>query len=150
MRILIIDDNQEITENISLYLRSKGFDTDIAPNGSQAFDMIQRKEFDFLIVDRMMPEIDGLALIRMLQSRHIHIPFLFLTALGKQIDRIEWLSLGADDYLVKPFDLQELFFGYKILLVENEPNQFFQKIHLSFLEYELIKPHVSSLEMKWL
>lgn len=109
MRILIIDDNQEITENISLYLRSKGFDTDIAPNGSQAFDMIQRKEFDFLIVDRMMPEIDGLALIRMLQSRHIHIPFLFLTALGKQIDRIEWLSLGADDYLVKPFDLQELF-----------------------------------------
>ena len=53
MRILIIDDNQEITENISLYLRSKGFDTDIAPNGSQAFDMIQRKEFDFLIVDRI-------------------------------------------------------------------------------------------------
>lgn len=109
MHVLIIDDNPEITENISLYLRSQWFDTDIASNGSEAFDMIQRQTFDFLIVDRMMPEIDGLALIRMLQSRHIRIPFLFLTALGKQVDRIEWLSLGADDYLVKPCDLQELF-----------------------------------------
>jgi two-component system, OmpR family, response regulator len=61
-----------------------------------------------------MPRIDGLALVRMLQSRSIHIPFLFLTALGKQTDRIEGLSLGADDYLVKPFDLQEL-----VLRVEN-------------------------------
>ena len=70
--------------------------------------MITRSKYDFLIVDRMMPEIDGLSLIRMLRARSIAIPFLFLTALGKQTDKIEGLSLGADDYLVKPFDLEEL------------------------------------------
>ena len=114
MHILIIDDNPEITENISLYLNSKWYTTSIASDGEMAFDMIWRKWYDFLIIDRMMPRIDGLALVRMLQSRSIHIPFLFLTALGKQTDRIEGLSLGADDYLVKPFDLQEL-----ILRIEN-------------------------------
>ena len=114
MHILIIDDNPEITENISLYLKSKWYETSIASDGEMAFDMIWRKWYDFLIIDRMMPRIDGLALVRMLQSRSIHIPFLFLTALGKQTDRIEGLSLGADDYLVKPFDLQEL-----VLRIEN-------------------------------
>ncbi len=89
MHILIVDDNPEITENISLYLKSKGYETSIASDGEQAFDIIGRKWYDFLIIDRMMPRIDGLALVRMLQSRSIHIPFLFLTALGKQADRIE-------------------------------------------------------------
>ena len=82
--------------------------SDIAKNGAIAFEMIMHKSYDFLIVDRMMPEIDGLSLIRMLKSRSITIPFLFLTALSKQVDKIEGLSLGADDYLVKPFDLEEL------------------------------------------
>lgn len=108
MKILIIDDNITITENISLYLRNKWYDARVANNGEKAFDMITRETYDFLIVDRMMPEIDGLSLIRMLQARLIQIPFLFLTALSKQTDKIEWLSLWADDYLVKPFDLEEL------------------------------------------
>ncbi len=109
MHILIIDDNPEITENISLYLRTRGYVTSISPNGEDAFDRIIRDaSYDFLIIDRMMPRIDWPSLVRMLQARSIHIPFIFLTALGKQIDRIEWLSLGADDYLVKPFDLEEL------------------------------------------
>lgn len=89
MHILIIDDNPEITENISIYLRMKGYDTSIASNGEIAFDMIQSEQFDFLILDRMMPQMDGLSLIRILKARNIYIPFLFLTALGKQIDRIE-------------------------------------------------------------
>jgi len=108
MKILIIEDNSTIAENISLYLIAKWYHANIASDGERAFDMIQGGKYDFLIVDRMIPKIDGLSLMRMLQSRQIEIPFLFLTALGKQIDRIEWLSLGADDYLVKPFDLEEL------------------------------------------
>ncbi len=114
MHILIIDDNITITENISEYLHNKGYEASIAHNGEKAFDMIIRGNYDFLIVDRMMPAIDGLSLIRMLKARSITIPFLFLTALSKQTDKIEWLSLGADDYLVKPFDLEEL-----ILRIEN-------------------------------
>jgi two-component system OmpR family response regulator len=108
MKILIIEDNASIAENISLYLIAKWYHTDIAPDGEQAFEMIRNGKYDFLIVDRMIPRIDGLSLVRVLQSHQIEIPFLFLTALGKQIDRIEWLALGADDYLVKPFDLEEL------------------------------------------
>jgi DNA-binding response OmpR family regulator len=114
MHILIIDDNPEITENISLYLNGKWYITSIASDGEKAFDMIMRTKYDFLIIDRMMPHINGLALVRLLKAKSIVIPFLFLTALGKQADKIEWLSLGADDYLVKPFDLQEL-----VLRIEN-------------------------------
>ena len=119
MKILTIDDNTVIWENISLYLKSKWYDAKIAKNGEIAFDMIRSEHFDFLIVDRMMPEIDGVTLIRMLKARSIEIPFLFLTALGKQIDKIEWLSLGADDYLVKPFDLEELFLRIENIMKRN-------------------------------
>ncbi len=108
MNILIIEDNPTISENISLYFEAKWHFPRVAKNGAIAFDMIQRENYDFLIVDRMIPEIDGLSLIRMLHARSLKIPFLFLTALGKQVDKIEGLSLGADDYLVKPFDLEEL------------------------------------------
>lgn len=89
MHILIIDDNRTITENISLYLQAKSYVASIAHDGEMAFDMITRHKYDFLIVDRMMPNIDGLSLIRMLGARGIRIPFLFLTALSKQIDKIE-------------------------------------------------------------
>ena len=89
MHILIIDDSRDIAENISLFLQDKGYSTSNASDGAEAFEMIKRKKYDFLIVDRMMPEIDGLSLIRMLHSRNISIPFLFLTALGKQLDKLE-------------------------------------------------------------
>jgi DNA-binding response OmpR family regulator len=108
MKILIAEDNKIIAENIVLYLTTKWYKVDHALDGEKAFEMISRESYDFLIIDRLMPRIDGLSLVRMLQARDNHIPFLFLTALSKQIDKIEWLSLGADDYLVKPFDLEEL------------------------------------------
>jgi DNA-binding response OmpR family regulator len=107
-KILIIEDNSSISENISLYLTAKWYLTEIASDGERAFDMIRSSTYDLLIIDRMIPRIDGLSLVRMMQARWLVIPFLFLTALGKQVDRIEGLALGADDYLVKPFDLEEL------------------------------------------
>jgi DNA-binding response OmpR family regulator len=106
--ILIIEDNTSIAENIALYLTAKGYHTEAAHDGERAFDMIRSGSYDCLIVDRMIPRIDGLTLMRMLMDRGITVPFLFLTARDKQIDRIEGLALGADDYLVKPFDLEEL------------------------------------------
>jgi two-component system, OmpR family, response regulator QseB len=107
-KILIIEDNKIIAENISLYLTAKWYQSSIAHDGEEAFDTIRSVKYDFLIIDRMIPRIDGLSLVRMMQARGIEIAFLFLTALDKQVDKIEWLSLGADDYLVKPFDLEEL------------------------------------------
>ena len=89
MKILIAEDHQDIRENIILYLESKGYVLEGVKNGSEAFESIMRGSYDFLIVDRMMPEIDGLSLIRMLHARGKTIPFLFLTALSKQVDKIE-------------------------------------------------------------
>lgn len=89
MRILIAEDHTDIRDNIILYLESRGHTLVGVKNGSLAFESIMREEYDFLIVDRMMPEIDGLSLIRMLRARGKMIPFLFLTALSKQIDKIE-------------------------------------------------------------
>lgn len=108
MKILIVEDNTSISENIKLYLQAKWYFADVESNWEVAFDRIKNGKYDFLIIDRMIPWIDGLSLVRLLQFQKIEIPFLFLTALWKQVDKIEWLSLGADDYLVKPFDLEEL------------------------------------------
>lgn len=89
MKILIIDDNQTIRENISLYLTRKGYTTQTASDGEVAIEMILSEPYDFLIIDRLMPRIDGLSLVRMLTARSLRIPFLFLTALSKQSDKIE-------------------------------------------------------------
>lgn len=106
--ILIIEDNISIADNIQLYLSTKGYRASVVHDGEKAYDMIKSHHYDCLIVDRMIPRIDGLTLMRMLIDRDMKIPFIFLTAQNKQIDKIEWLMLGADDYLVKPFDLEEL------------------------------------------
>jgi two-component system, OmpR family, response regulator len=89
MRILVVEDHPTIRENITLYLEAKGHSVESAKDGEVAFDMIMRQKYDFLILDRMMPVIDGLSLVRMMRARSIEIPFLFLTALGKQTDKIE-------------------------------------------------------------
>lgn len=108
MNILIVEDNKVISENIALYLRNRGYTVEVCSDGERAFEEILHHPYDLLILDRMLPRIDGLSLVRMLRARSISVPFLFLTALSKQVDKIEGLSLGADDYLVKPFDLEEL------------------------------------------
>ena len=91
-KILIIEDNPTISENIALYLEAKNHHTAIASDGEKVFDMIRTGKYDFLIIDRMIPKIDGLSLVRMMQARDIVIPFLFLTALGKQVDQRFFLS----------------------------------------------------------
>ena len=156
MHILIIDDNRTITENISLYLKAKWHTASIAYDGEMAFDMITRSKYDFLIVDRMMPHIDWLSLIRMLSARSIRIPFLFLTALSKQVDKIEGLSLGADDYLVKPFDLDELVLRIENISRRNTNTHFpassdahsitFGNIEIDF-SAELVKQHGNRIDL---
>ncbi len=89
MRILIAEDSPIIAENIAEYLTSHHFDVVSVSNGEEAYEAIIRNRFDFLILDRMMPRMDGISLVRLLEAKKIRIPFLFLTALGKSIDRIE-------------------------------------------------------------
>jgi DNA-binding response OmpR family regulator len=119
--ILIVDDSQTIAQNIAQYLKLHGFETKALFDGEAAFEEIIRsqdagKPVKLVILDRMMPRLDGMGLLRLMRSRGIQTPVMFLTALGKPIDRLEWLELGAIEYIVKPIELREILIRVQNLL----------------------------------
>ncbi|MFT3890269.1 MAG: response regulator transcription factor [Anaerolineales bacterium] len=105
--ILIVEDEASIAEVVSLYLKRAGYSVQVAADGRQAMGMIERQMPDFVILDLMLPEVDGLSLTRWLRDRS-DVPIIMLTARREEIDRIAGLEMGADDYVVKPFSPQEL------------------------------------------
>jgi DNA-binding response OmpR family regulator len=107
IRILVVEDEASIAEVVSLYLKRAGFSVQIAPDGRQAIAIFQKQEPDFVILDLMLPQMDGLSLTRWLRDRS-NVPIIMLTARREEIDRIAGLEMGADDYVVKPFSPQEL------------------------------------------
>ncbi|HWL57809.1 MAG TPA: response regulator transcription factor [Paracoccus sp. (in: a-proteobacteria)] len=108
MRILIVEDDQTTADYIARGLREEGHVPQICGNGRDGLVTAQSADFDVLVVDRMLPDLDGLSLIRTLRSAKNLTPAIFLTAMGGIDDRIEGLNAGADDYLVKPFAFGEL------------------------------------------
>jgi DNA-binding response OmpR family regulator len=105
--ILVVEDEASIAEVVSLYLKRAGYAVQTASDGKQAMNILERQMPDFVILDLMLPEIDGLSLTRWLRDRS-NVPIIMLTARREEIDRIMGLEMGADDYVVKPFSPQEL------------------------------------------
>jgi len=105
--ILVVEDEASIAEVVSLYLKRAGFLVQIASDGKQAISLFQKQPPDFIILDLMLPQMDGLSLTRWLRDRS-NVPIIMLTARREEIDRIAGLEMGADDYVVKPFSPQEL------------------------------------------
>jgi DNA-binding response OmpR family regulator len=105
--ILVVEDEASIAEVVSLYLKRAGFAVQIASDGRQAINIFERQKPSFVILDLMLPEVDGLSLTRWLRDRS-NVPIIMLTARREEIDRIAGLEMGADDYIVKPFSPQEL------------------------------------------
>ena len=105
--ILVVEDEASIAEVVSLYLKRAGFSAQIASDGRQAMTFFERRKPDLVILDIMLPEVDGLSLTRWLRERS-NVPIIMLTARRAEIDRITGLEMGADDYVVKPFSPQEL------------------------------------------
>ncbi len=105
--ILVVEDEASIAEVVSLYLKRAGFNVLTAGDGRQAMTLFERQQPDFVILDLMLPEVDGLSLTRWLRDRS-NVPIIMLTARREEIDRITGLEMGADDYVVKPFSPQEL------------------------------------------
>ena len=105
--ILVVEDEASIAEVVSLYLKRAGFSAQVASDGKQAMGIFERQPPDFIILDLMLPEVDGLALTRWLRDRS-DVPIIMLTARREEADRIAGLEMGADDYVVKPFSPQEL------------------------------------------
>lgn len=108
MRILIIEDDQEVATFIQSGLLQGGWNVDVADNGKDGLFLATTENYDALIVDRMLPGVDGLAVIRTLRASEIKTPALILSALGEVDDRVAGLKAGGDDYLVKPFAFAEL------------------------------------------
>ncbi len=108
MRILLVDDEIELTEPLSRVLTREGYSVDVAHDGARGGDLALEGEYDLLILDWMLPQQSGLAICQQLRSRGRLTPVLFLTAKDTVDDRVKGLDAGADDYLVKPFELREL------------------------------------------
>ena len=110
-RILLIDDDPRLAEMVSEYLGQAGFRVTIAPNGGAGLERLAREPFDALVLDLMLPDMDGLEVCRQVRAAAAgtsEIPILMLTARGDAMDRVVGLELGADDYLPKPFEPREL------------------------------------------
>lgn len=107
VRILVVEDEPSLAEVVCLYLKRAGFQVQVAADGKQAMAILEKQIPDFVILDLMLPEIDGLSLTRWLRDRS-NVPIIMVTARREEIDRIAGLEMGADDYVVKPFSPQEL------------------------------------------
>ncbi|NEQ51838.1 MAG: response regulator transcription factor [Leptolyngbya sp. SIO3F4] len=116
MKILLVDDEVELTEPLSRVLQREGYGVQVAYDGETGYDLAVEGEFDLLILDWMMPGVSGLEMCRRLRAHHLTTPVLFLTAKDTLDDRVEGLDAGADDYLVKPFELRELLARVRALL----------------------------------
>ena len=108
MRILIAEDDIDMAGFIAAGLRELGHTVTLATDGQQALRLGQADEHDVMVLDRMLPVHDGLAVLRALRTSQVKVPVLLLTALGRIEDRVDGLDAGADDYLVKPFAFAEL------------------------------------------
>ncbi|MFI6496148.1 response regulator transcription factor [Nonomuraea typhae] len=115
-RVLVVDDEPALREALQSSLEFEGYRVDTACDGQAALDELARREFDAVLLDVMMPGLDGLSACRRLRQGGNHVPVLMLTALDTVGERVTGLDAGADDYLVKPFELDELLARVRALL----------------------------------
>jgi two-component system response regulator MprA len=116
VRILVVDDEAAVRDSLSRTLRFEGYEVAVAEDGIAAIDLIRGQEPDAVVMDVMMPRLDGLEACRRLRSEGLLLPVLMLTARDSVGDRVAGLDAGADDYLIKPFALQELLARLRALL----------------------------------
>lgn len=116
MQILLVDDEVELTDPLARILKREGYQVDVAHNGQEGSQLAHQKHYDLLILDWMLPHTNGLEICRQLRLAGRNTPVLFLTAKDTLDDRVAGLDAGADDYLVKPFELRELLARVRALL----------------------------------
>ncbi len=118
-RILLVDDEQSVQALLSYPLRKEGYDVVQATDGRQALERFEEQPFDLVVLDLMLPKIDGLEVCRRLRT-HSSVPIIMLTAKSEEIDKVVGLELGADDYITKPFSMREFSSRIKAALRRGE------------------------------
>ena len=144
-KILIVDDDENICELLNLYLKKDGFDTSTAYNGRQAVELAEKYNPDLILLDIMLPELDGWQVCREIRKKS-EVPIIMLTAKGETFDKILGLELGADDYVTKPFDTKEVVARIKAVLRRSNENEKaekieevrFDKLVINLTNYELV------------
>lgn len=118
-KILIVEDEQKIARVLELELGYEGYTPESVQDGLEAWQLIQEKSFDLYILDVMLPGLSGIELVRRIRKDGIDAPVLMLTARDATVDKVTGLDQGADDYMTKPFDMEELFARVRVLLRRN-------------------------------
>jgi DNA-binding response OmpR family regulator len=115
-RILVVEDNLDLAQLLVLHLRDAGYEVEVEHDGRNGLKRTQTRLYDLIILDIMLPGLDGLSVCQELRRSGPHLPILFLTSKSSEIDRVVGLELGADDYVTKPFSIKELLARVKALL----------------------------------
>jgi len=122
MRILLIEDEIKLANAVKRALELQNFTVDMANDGEKGLDLAIGEKFDLILLDLMLPKIDGIEICRLIREEKISTPILILTAKGQIEDKVKGLDIGADDYLVKPFSFEELFARARALVRRSTKN----------------------------
>ena len=120
MKVLIVDDNKQIISILEAYAKKKGYQTVIAVDGQEALAVFERERPDIILLDVMMPKIDGFEVCRVIRKTS-NVPIIMITARGEDFEKIMGLEIGADDYIVKPFSPGEIMARIKAILRRIQP-----------------------------
>ena len=143
MRVLVIEDDQEAARYIRKGLSEIGHVVDVCADGTDGLHMGLTGDYDALVVDRMLPGRDGLSIIAALRAAKVKTPALVLSALGEVEDRVEGLSVGGDDYLVKPYAFSELMARLTALVRRAQPDEINTRLRVADLELDLLTRRVT-------
>jgi two-component system copper resistance phosphate regulon response regulator CusR len=143
MRILVVEDEKRIADFLSRGLESAGYAIDVAYDGARAIDMVHATEYDLVILDLGLPDMDGLTVLQRIRNRKVTPPVLILSARDTVDDRVKGLELGADDYLVKPFAFVELLARVRVRLKRGQPTP--ERLQVGDLALDCIRRKVTRL-----
>ena len=142
MKILLIEDDETLCQTIPFQLKQEGFHVDTAMDGEEGLHLARQQLHDLVLLDRMLPGLDGMEILTTLRRENINTPVIFLTALGQLHDRTTGLNKGADDYIVKPFAFEELLARIRSVLRRPVILQVSEKLSFADITYE---PHTLTL-----
>lgn len=137
VKLLLAEDDPKLLRHLAAGLRESGHVVDCAQDGAEARWAVENGSYDALVLDIMMPQVDGVTLVRALRRRGVSAPVIFITARGEVRDRVAGLDAGADDYLVKPFSLDELLARLRALSRRNR-GELSQLLRVADLEMDLV------------
>jgi heavy metal response regulator len=141
MRVLVVEDEKRIADFLSRGLQSAGYAVDVADKGADAIDRVHSTEYDLVVLDLGLPDVDGLQVLEKIKNRKTIPPVLILSARDSVDDRVKGLEQGADDYLVKPFAFVELLARARVLLRRGQPTP--EKLQVGDLTLDCIRRKVT-------